>query len=89
MATAPTDFNPLFQDSLDFVKTIVFQAEQKHDIRMEPEDIADLLMEDIKQGEDSALKRKWMRVNKVVKGEKVLNFAQEAQAMRKNTGWKW
>lgn len=89
MATAPTDFNPLFEEALDFVKDIVVDAENKNNVRMEPEDLAELLMDTIRNMENTAIKRKWMRVNKQVKKQKALTFGQEANAIRMNTGWRW
>jgi len=91
MATAAptTDFTPLFQESLDFVKDIVVETELKHDMRMLSEDLAELLLDTIRNMDNTAMKRKWMRVRKIQKRETALTFAEEANAIRQNTGWKW
>ena len=89
MANAPTDFNPLFQDSLEFVKNIVVDIERKAGARLEPEDLAELFMDTIRNMDDTTIKRKWMRVNRQVKKQLALKFGEEANAMRQNTGWKW
>jgi len=82
------EFTPLFEDSLNFVKRFVINTERRFKTRMVADDLAELLLTDIENQDDSELKQQWEGVHNNIKKALLKHFAEEALALRKAHAWK-